>query len=377
MIIGVDGSYAILRNNTTEGNYSKIVVDAIAECYARHKIYVYTPYVENRATATTLAAHPNVQVKQPRKTLSRTLWYNYSGMVGEMERHHVDVYHGLCGRLPMRIRSSHARAVVTIHGLGHMRYPGDYSWLDRQERKFLASNACRLAKGIVATSQRTRDDLVQLMGVDPDKIRVIYPAVDRRFAGRAIPAELDAVASKYKLPKHYILVVSSLVEHKNVLAVLQAMKQMQDRDMNLVLVGNATSYYETVLRKYAKDNQLMHRLMHITRAHAIDMSSIYHMADVLVAPSRYEGFGLSVIEAQACGVPVITTRGTAQEEAAGDSALLFDPDDSATLAGHLDHVLTDGDLRTQLINAGRQNIERFTHRRMADELDQYYHQLLH
>ena len=159
--------------------------------------------------------------------------------------------------------------------------------------------------------------------------------------------------------------------------VLRGEFTQNTRDMNLVLVGNATRYYETVLRKYAKDNQLMHRLMHITRAHAIDMSSIYHMADVLVAPSRYEGFGLSVIEAQACGVPVITTRGTAQEEAAGDSALLFDPDDSATLAGHLDRVLTDGDLRTQLINAGRQNIERFTHRRMADELDQYYHQLLH
>ena len=376
MIIGVDGSYAILKNNTTEGNYSKIVVDSIAECYGRHKIYVYTPWIEHRGPATTLASQVNVTVKQPRKTLNRTLWLNWGGMVEELSRHHVNIYHGLAGRLPLRIRSSHARTVVTIHGLAFKHYAHDYRWGDRCKRAFFTRQACRLADGIVATSRHTRDELVSLMGIDPDKIRVIYPAVDKRFLGEAIPVELDAVRSKYKLPEHYILVVSSLLSHKNVLAVLQAMEQMRDRDINLVLVGKPTGYYDNVIRKYAERHRLMHRLLHITRAHAIDMPSLYRMADVLVAPSRYEGFGLTVIEAQACNVPVITTSGTAQQEAAGEAALLFDPDDVTTLVGHLDRVLTDSDLRQQLIAAGRHNIERFTHQRLADELDDYYHQIL-
>lgn len=376
MNIGVDGSYAILKNNTTEGNYSKIVVDAIAECYSRHKIYAYTPWVDRRGPATTLAALPNVSVKQPRNALSKTLWMNWSGVVSDMSRHRVNIYHGLAGRLPMRIGRSHAKAVVTIHGLAFKHYPGDYSLSDRIKRGWAMASACRHADAIVATSQHTRDDLVSLMGVDADKIHVVYPAVDRRFLGRIVPAEFDAVRNKYKLPSRYVLVVSSLLEHKNIQAVLQAMKQMQDHDFNLVLVGNATNYYTNVLRPLAKRNHLMHRVLHISRAHAMDMPSIYRMADALVAPSRCEGFGLTVIEAQACGVPVITTSDTALEEAAGSAALFFAPDDIDTLASHLDRVLSDESLRQQLIGGGRQNIERFTYQTLADNLDTLYHSLL-
>ena len=109
MIIGYDGSYAILRNNTTEGNYSKIVVESVAECFPRHRIYVYTPRVERRSAATTLAIMPNVNIKQPRKTLSKSRWLNWEGMVKEFDRHHVNMFHGLSGRLPLRIHKSHER----------------------------------------------------------------------------------------------------------------------------------------------------------------------------------------------------------------------------------------------------------------------------
>ncbi len=377
MNIGLDGSYAILKNNTTEGNYSKIVVDAIAECFPRHKIYVYTPWIEKRGTATTLVTQANVIIKQPRKTLNKHLWMNWKGIVDELKRHHVHLYHGLAGRLPLGIGSSHARAVVTIHSLAYAKYPKDYSWLDRTKRAFNTRQACRLADAIVTTSEHTREHLVELLGVDRERVHVIYPAVDRRFqTDNIIGAELDAVRSKYKLPKRYILVVSSLLEHKNVLAVMQAMEQMQDRDINLVLLGGETDYYRNVLHPYAERHHLLHRLLHITRAHAGDMVSLYHLAEGLVAPSRMEGFGLTVIEAQACGVPVITTRGTSQEEAAGDAALFFDPDDIATLTSHLDNILTDADLRQKLIAAGKQNILRFTHERLARELDTLYHDIL-
>ena len=376
MIIGYDGSYAILRNNTTEGNYSKIVVESVAECFPRHRIYVYTPRVERRSAATTLAIMPNVNIKQPRKTLSKSLWLNWEGMVKEFDRHHVNLFHGLSGRLPLRIHKSHARSAVTIHGLGYKIYPGDYSWWDRTKRDFFTKRSCRLADCIVTTSQHTKDDLIEHMGIDSGKIEVVYPAVDDRFVGRVIDAELDTVRSKYKLPKRYILVVSSLLKHKNVLAVLQAMTKMQDREIELVLVGSETDYYVKTLRSYAQSHHLMHRLLHITRAHAADMAAIYHMADVLVAPSRYEGFGLTVIEAQACDVPVITTSGTALEEAGGDAALYFEPDDIDTLTSHLDHVLGDESLRQRLIEAGHRNIERFTSQKLADNLDGLYHKVL-
>ena len=376
MNIGFDGSYAILKNNTTEGNYSKTVVDSIAECYPRHRIFVYTPSVNNRSTATSLAVQPNVTIKQPRHSLSKTLWLHWKGMVKELQRHHIDVYHGLCGRLPLRIGACRSRSVVTIHGLSYVKYAQDYKWWSRTKQKFFATRACGDADAIVATSQIVKDDLTELMGVDPGRVHVIYPAVDKRFFTRMVEAELDAVSDKYKLPKHYILVISSMLEHKNVLAVLRALKQMRNQDTQLVMVGSPTRYYAKVLRPYIDSNNLSQRVLHISRVHANDMASIYRLADVLVAPSRYEGFGLTVIEAQACDVPVITTTGTAQQEAAGDAALFFEPDDVPALVAHLDRVLDDEPLREQLIEAGRRNIERFTDQQLANNLDTLYHQLL-
>lgn len=376
MNIGLDGSYAILKNNTTEGNYSKIVVDALAEFFPRHKIYVYTPWIENRSTATTLAMQANVIVKQPRKSVNKKLWMHWKGLVQELRRHHIHLYHGLAGRLPCGMRKAHARTVVTIHSLAYSRYAGDYGWWNRTKKAFNTRHACRQADAIITTSEHSRQDIIDVLGINPDRIHVIYPAVDRRFLTHIIDAELDAVRSKYKLPKQYILVVSSLLEHKNVMAVLQAMTQMQNQDIELVLLGGETGYYRHVLRPYAEHHHLMHRLLHITRAHAGDMASLYSMAQVVVAPSRMEGFGLTVIEAQACGVPVVTTSGTSQQEAAGDAALFFEPDDTATLASHLDKVLADESLRQQLINAGKLNIGRFTHERLAKELDTLYHDIL-
>lgn len=376
MNIGLDGSYAILKNNTTEGSYSKIVVDAISEFYPHHKIYLYTPRVESRSSASIIAIQANVNIKQPRKTPYKTLWMNWKGVVDEMNRHHVHVYHGLAGRLPLRIGKARACSVVTVHSMAYAYYPKDYNWWDRTKRAFNTRQACRKADAIVTTSEHTRDELVETLGIDKARIHVIYPAVDRRFLANIIDAELETVRSKYKLPKSYILVVSSLLEHKNVLAVMKAMLQMQDRDINLVVVGRETEYYRSVLHPYAERHHLTHRLLHITRAHAGDMASIYHMAQALVAPSRMEGFGLTIIEAQACGIPVITTIGTSQQEAAGEAALFFEPDDTATLASYLDRVITDDELRQRLITAGQQNIQRFTHKRLATELDTLYHDIL-
>lgn len=376
MNIGVDGSYAILKNNTTEGIYTTTLIDAIAKANPRNRIYVYTPYIESRSAATKIAVQPNVDVKRPKKTWFKSLWLVWKGILKELKRHHVHVYHGVAGRLPLSIRKSHARAVVTIHSLAHKQYPQDYGWWERTKRNFFARKSCQLAHAIVVTSEHMRDDLVHAMDVDRERVHVIYPAVDRRFDSEPVPAELASVRSKYKLPQRYILVNSSLLEHKNVMAVLQAMQQMQDHSISLVLVGVETDYYRQTLFPYAQNNHLKHRLMHITRAHGGDMAAIYRMANVVVAPSRCEGFGLTVIEAQACGVPVITTAGTSLQEAAGEGALLFDPDDTATLASHLDHVLTDEALRQRLIEAGEQNVQRFTPERMADALDTLYHSIL-
>lgn len=376
MNIGFDGSYAILKNNTTEGNYSKIVVDSISECFPKNRIYVYTPYIEKRSTATALAVQGSVNIKQPRNTLSKRLWMNYSGVVEEMNRHHIHLYHGLAGRLPLRINRANCASVVTIHNLAYKLFPEDYERWERQKRAFWTKKSCAKATHIVTTSQSTKDYLTQYLGTSPEKIDVIYPAVDKRFMKTIIDAELETVRNKYKLPQRYILVISSILPHKNVIAVMQAMLQMQDNDVELVIVGGETPYYLNEVRRYAEKHHLMHRLNHIKRAHAVDMPSIYRMAQALVAPSRYEGFGLSVIEAQACSVPTIIASGTSMEEAAGDATLTFEPDDVQLLARHLDSVLADTELRTRLITGGLQNIERFTHMKQATQLIDLYHRIL-
>lgn len=374
MNIGIDANDAILHNNTAAGSYSRVLIESLGEHCPKAHIYLYTTKVNDRVKVTPMLTYPNMRLKESKRLLFREWWRAYDGMLKQAKRHHVQVFHGAGGVLPSRIKSAGFPSVLTINDLSTFLYPNEYGFLQRIRMKRRILNSMRRADCIIALSQTMRNELISHFNIDSEKIEVVYPAIDKRFVSGVSPVAIDEVKRRYHLPDRFILVVSQLVEHKNVRLVVEALRKVADHDISLVIVGGKTPYYEE-LRRYAMRNHLLSRIFHIKRVHGHDMAALYHCATIFAMPSRHEGFGFAAVEAQACGVPVIASDVPVLREATANGALYVDPDNSEQMAAAIDRLLAENDLRQQLIAAGKDNIARFTSKNLAENMMEIYRRL--
>jgi glycosyltransferase involved in cell wall biosynthesis len=259
--------------------------------------------------------------------------------------------------------------VVTIH---------DCAFRDRAEcftprfaawLQWLVPRLARRVRSILTVSQFSKNRIAEICRVPLDKIHVVHNGVDPRF--RPTTAEEIAVArAKFNLPESYVLCVGSLEPRKNLPRLLEAWQKVLSGQLNpnqqvnpkLVLVGTtaavfasaklAASAESVVLTGYVPDEML---------------PALYSGAAAFVYPSLYEGFGLTVLEAMACGTPVICSSTTSLPEVAGDSALLVDPNDVAAISQAIQNLLTDEPLRNSLRSRGLARAQQFTWDRAADE----------
>jgi glycosyltransferase involved in cell wall biosynthesis len=257
------------------------------------------------------------------------------------------------------------RLVITIHDLAFRRFPetapaATRRWLTRLDR------AVREAAEIVVPSQATRADLVDLYRVDPERVTVIHHGVDHDRFRPASPGEVDRVRRRYGIDGPYLLFVGGLEPRKNLPALLSGYAALPDElRPALVLAGAAVPWNpegRTALAEALGDLPAHSRGRVILTGYVgdPDRAPLYAGAEALAFPSRYEGFGLPVLEAMACGTPVVTSNVSALPEIAGDDAVLVDPDDVRSIADGLRRVLEDESLRDRLRAAGPARAARFT-----------------
>ena len=341
-------------------------------------MFVYTPEVDDRGSITPILAHPNTHIKQPAGVVNQWMWQHMGGVVRDARRHHIEVFHGVSGGLPLRLgRKDDIAGVVTIHDLAFLHYPSHFTFKERMMKKIITRHSCKAAHTVIAISESIKNDLVEHFGVDAEKVRVIYPVCDKRFAEPVLEADCEAVRQRYRLPKRYLLMLASMHSYKNPLIVMRALKRITDKNIHVVMVGCRTEYYESVVRRYCAHRDMAEQLVHVSRAHAADMPALYAMAQAVVVPSHYEGFGLPVVEAQNCGIPVIAARGTSLEEAAGEGAIFVDPNNVDDMVQAITTVTTDEARREQLIALGKENVARFSREEMANELMEIYRAARH
>jgi glycosyltransferase involved in cell wall biosynthesis len=216
--------------------------------------------------------------------------------------------------------------------------------------------------------------LVELLGIDPKKIEVIYQGCNPSFAVEQTAAQKLAVKEKYNLPNRFILNVGTIEERKNLLLTAKALKNVSD-NICLVVVGKETKYTEQV-KAYIAANNLNHRVMFLKDVTFAELPAVYQSAAVFVYPSRYEGFGIPVLEALNSGIPVIAATGSCLEEAGGPDNLYVDPDDDAGLAKKLNSVLNDDGLRQNMITKGRVYAANFTDDKLSRQLMLLYQNIL-
>jgi glycosyltransferase involved in cell wall biosynthesis len=262
------------------------------------------------------------------------------------------------------------RKLVTVHDLSYVRLPECFPpalkhYLDRAVPRSLER-----ADLVLADAESTKRDLVGIYKIPPKRVDVLYSGVDARFCSQVDETERARVREKYRLERPYLLSVSTIQPRKNYVRLIKAFARLVPNlasPVSLVIAGGNGWMYEEVYQT-VEQLHLQDRVSILGFTPDEDLVPLYAMATLFVYPSLYEGFGLPVAEAMACGLPVVCSNASSLPEVGGDAALYFDPCDVDAMADAMRRALTDEPLRKSLRTKGLEQVKQFSWERAAEGL---------
>ena len=366
--IGFDAK-RIVRNGTGLGSYGRTLVNDLAQYPLR--LNLYAPDKGRDDLRTQIVERDNIAFVYPTSRHFKSYWRS-RGIVADLKRDGIQLFHGLSGELPFGIRKSGIKSVVTIHDLIFLRHPEFYNPIDVQIYKWKFRQTIKEADYIIAISECTKRDILEYGGnlVSEDKITLIYQSCSPRFN----------TSQKYKTSNlnsklgRYVLSVGSIEPRKNTMLALKALHHLPD-DISLVLVGRHTAYTDKLIQ-YARANGLEHRLHILHGVPDTDLPALYAGAECFVYPSVYEGFGIPIIEAISCGLPVVACTGSCLEEAGGPDSLYVASNDAIGMANAIRRSLKGADDREERIQRSMDYIRRFSGTDVAGQVVDVYKRVL-
>jgi Glycosyltransferase len=368
MRIGFDAKRAV-SNFTGLGNYSRYVISNLMKYYSDNIYKLFIPKLPAEDAQGTLK---NDRSMYSLKNTNTPFWRTM-GIVKDIKKEHIDIYHGLSGELPFRINHTGAYSVVTIHDLIFLRFPKFYSRVDRTIYNIKAKYACKVADKIIAVSECTKRDIVKYYRINPEKIEVVYQGCFPVFKEKVSDKKKQEIRGKYNLPQKYILTVGSIEERKNILLIVKALKKIPD--IHFIAVGKKREYADRVMQ-YASENGLSDRVHLISDVPLIDLPAILQSAEIFIYPSLYEGFGIPIIEALNSAVPVIGATGSCLEEAGGPDSIYVNPHDPDELAYHVNKLLVDSETADRMVKNGLEYVKKFSDDKCINALMSVYRSLI-
>jgi glycosyltransferase involved in cell wall biosynthesis len=276
-----------------------------------------------------------------------------------LKREKVDIYHSPTFSAPIY---QPCRVIITLYDMMHFVFG---KFIHKLYYKYLLKRAIVKALCIVTISEYSKMDIVKWLGIPQDKIYVRYCGIEERFKPSDNTTVPDEIKNKYGISGQYILFVGNPKPHKNLNGTVKAFKIAAENGglkHSLVVVG---------IEGRAADD-LNDKVIFIKSCNDDDLIKLYQSADLFLAPSLYEGFGLPILEAMACGVPVITSDRTSIPEVVGDAAIMVNPEDIDEIANAVCRVLKDENLKGDLIRKGLERAKMFSWRKMAEETIKLY-----
>jgi glycosyltransferase involved in cell wall biosynthesis len=344
-------------------NYSRHLLSALGQLVCdgatRHRFTAFL-HAEDFTAAGIEVQRGSARLEQP---TYRIAW-EQGVLPWQLRRIQADVVHGLVNVLPLLPLSTRRPGVVTVHDLSFLRLPELFPPYKRAYLTALCRLSVARARQVIAVSQQTAADLAYAWGMDGERVLVAPNGVDPRFTPGAL-AQASAFRQAHALPRRYWFYLGTLEPRKNLPMLLTAFARWrqqasaEDQAVHLVLAGGKGWYYETIF----------------TQAEALGLAGVVHFpgfipeanlpewyraAELFVYPSRYEGFGLPVVEAMACGTPVICSNAPGVHEVAADAAIQLPPDDVEAWVAALSLAATQPALRAQLREAGMMRARQFT-----------------
>lgn len=281
-----------------------------------------------------------------------------------LSREQADVYH-LPNTMPLLSRTT--PAVITIHDLVDLRLK-KYGILRTGYRFLVNLVAAHLAHQVITVSENSKRDIVRLLRIPESKVTVVHNGVSEDFRRHNHNDCKDYLAEKYSIASNFILAPGGLAKNKNIPNLLAAMRLLKEmgRAESLVLLGDVQDpefkYVTSIARQAGLDGTVVFPGF-VPRE---DLPALYNAASLVAYPTLYEGFGFPVLEAMACGTPVVTSNNSSLPEIAGGAALLVDPLKPGEIAGALHRLLTDETLRADLRSRGLRHARQFTWSRAAE-----------
>jgi len=371
MIVGFDAK-RFFHNSTGLGNYSRDLIRILAQYHPENRYFLYNPKPKKIDRIPIDGNNISEHLPESKKNKKiASLWRMFS-ICAQIKKDKIDLYHGLSGEIPIGLKKTGVKAVVTIHDLIFMRYPNLYSYFDRKIHYYKFKYAAQNADLVIAISEQTKKDIVTYLKIDPTKIKVIYQGCAPVFK-EEIPSEfIEITRSKYQLPTNFILNVGTIEKRKNILSVIKAIK---DIDTQLVIIGKKTAYF-TEINNYILENNLEEKVIFLKNLELKELAAIYRMASIFVYPSIFEGFGIPIIEALYSKTPVITSKGGCFSEAGGENSIYIDPFNSEELRVKLLELLANPEKRELMKLKGFEFVQKFNDQNIAKYWMETYKEVL-
>lgn len=341
-------------NNPGIGRYMKCLAEAVLDQAAEHEYLLILPPQAEEMIA--------VQDGRVEKISTSLTYYSVREQVELprlLRRHKVDLLHSPHFNLPL-VRP--CPTVVTIHDVIYLACKQDMpSRLGRVYYRGMMAASVRLADRIITVSEFSRREIVRYLRADPAKIDVIHSGVDPGFQRVTERAQIEAVLSRYRIDEDYILYTGIYKPRKNHAGLLRAFREfLKNGGRTKLVIAGPMGEGEAELRRLAGELSIADRIVFPGFVPDFDLPALYSAARVYACASLYEGFGFTVLEAMACGAPVVCSAETSLPEVAGDAALYADPRKPQEFAAALYSAFSDVELRHQLIERGFRNHRRFS-----------------
>ena len=368
MRIGFEAKRAF-HNFSGLGRYSRLLLQGLATQYPVETYHLFSPQVKPHPQSDFLRAGAPFHLHEgPR--LGGSVWRRYR-LASLAQREGVEVFHGLSHELPLGLKKRGISSVLSVHDLIFHHYPQDYPWMDRQMYAWKLRRSCADADLLLAMSEATRQDLIQWYEVPAEKIQVAYQTCAAHFWEPCTAEQLQAVRDRYDLPEVFLLSVGSDLPRKNIGLILSAMQAFDSPP--LVMVGGKKTLPAVWT---AESRGLNHRLIRLGHVSDADLPALYQLAHVFLYPSRYEGFGIPILEAMASGTPVICSGTSSLPEVGGNAARYIDPTQVESLKEAMQEVLADQELQDQMRKKGKAQAQRFSASALTHELMSHYQSLV-
>jgi glycosyltransferase involved in cell wall biosynthesis len=364
MKIGIDASRANKDNKTGVEWYSYHLIEQFKKIDHENEYFLYS----NHKLTSALADCPqNFKSRRIKWYIPRTWTIFRLGLHVRFGKNKPDVLFMPASSLPVIFPR---KSVVTVHDIGFVHFPELYPWADRFYHKLFMLWIKVFATKIIAVSHYTKKDLIETYKIKPEKIEVVYNGYDGVSYKQMDLTNEDLL--RYGIRDPYILFIGRLEQKKNIVRLVEAFAELKKRNQNLphklVLVGRPGrgDGYEEAKQKI-KDFGLVGEVIILGWLSSQELPILLNKADLFIFPSLFEGFGIPVIEAMACGCPVACSKTTSLPEVAGEAALMFDPENVEEIRARMEQVLLNKEVVESLREKGLRRAEQFSWEKSARE----------